>query len=60
MLARERDDLMMEIRVLRGEFKKVLLQRDPRDDMPTGDPKGRRKRVRRGKRDYKSRDDLDR
>ena len=59
MLTRERDDLMMEIRALRGEFKKVLLQREPRDDVPTGDPKGRRNIIRLGKRDNKGREDPD-
>jgi hypothetical protein len=59
MLTRERDDLMMEIRALRDEFKKVLLQREPRDDVPTGDPKGRRNLIRLGKRENKGRDDSD-
>jgi hypothetical protein len=55
----ERDDLMMEIRAVRAEFKKVRLQREPRDDIPTGDPKGRRNVIRLGKRDNKGREDSD-
>jgi hypothetical protein len=58
-LTRERDDLMMEIRALRAEFKKVRLQKEPKDDVPTGDPKGRRNVVRLGKRDNKGREDSD-
>ena len=56
-IARERDDLTVEIRALRGEVKMVLLQMETRDDVPTGDPKGRRKLIRLGKRDMKGRED---
>jgi hypothetical protein len=59
MLPRERDDLTMHIRALRGEFKKVLLRREPRDDVPTGDPKRRRNIIRLGKRENKGREDSD-
>jgi hypothetical protein len=58
-LTRERDDLMMDIRALSAEFKKVRLQRDPRDDVPTGDQKGRRNVIRLGKRDNKGHEDSD-
>jgi hypothetical protein len=58
-LTREREELMMEIRALRAEFKKVRFQREPRNDVPTGDPKGRRNVFRLGKRDNKGRDDSD-
>jgi hypothetical protein len=59
MLTREQYDLMMEIRALRGEFKKVLLQREPRDDVLTSDPKGRRNLIRLGERENKGREDSD-
>jgi hypothetical protein len=58
-LTRERDDLMIEIRALRVEFKKVRLQRGPRADVPTDDLKGRRNVIRLGKRDNKGREDSD-
>jgi hypothetical protein len=53
----ERNNLMMEISALRGEFKKVLLRREHRDDVPTGDPKRRRNIIHLGKRDNKGRKD---
>jgi hypothetical protein len=59
MLTRERDDLMMEIRSLRGEFKYVLLQKEHRGDVSTGDPKGRCNIICLGKRDNKGLEDSD-
>jgi hypothetical protein len=54
MLTTERDDLMMDVSALRGEFKKVLFQREPRDDVPTGVPKVPRNIIRLGKRTIKA------
>jgi hypothetical protein len=59
VLTREGDDLMMEIRALRVEFKRVLLQREAMDNVPTGDTKGLRNLIRLGKRENKVREDSD-
>jgi hypothetical protein len=59
MLTREGDNLMTEIRALRGEFKKILLQREPREDVPAGDPRGLLNLIRLGKRENKGREDSD-
>jgi hypothetical protein len=59
MLTHEREDFMMYIRALRGEFKKVLLQRESRDDVPTGDPKWIRNLIHLGKRENKGHEDSD-
>jgi hypothetical protein len=59
MLTHERDDLMMKICAHRGEFKMVLLQRDPRDYVPTGDQKGSLNLIRLDKRKNKGREDSD-
>jgi hypothetical protein len=56
-LARERDDLTVELRVLRAEVKLILLRLESRDDVPAGDPKERRYLIRLGKRDMKGLED---
>jgi hypothetical protein len=59
IITRERDDLLVEIRALRGDVQKILLQRESRDAVPTGDPKGRRNTIRLGMRDMKGREEPD-